>query len=91
MASDTVYLKLLLCNLPEELPIGTSDAFPFINFVPNEEQLMAAVVKVFKDMFGWQDAGELAQNGPLILNARGTNVAAAATVLLLLTYLKHED
>ena len=89
MASDTIYLKLLLCNLPEEQPIGTSDAFPFINFVPNEEQLMAAVVKVFKDMFGWQDAGELAQNGPLILNARGTNVAVAATVLS--TYLKHED
>src|SRR5258708_26306907 len=36
MASNTIYLKLLLCNLPEELPIGTSDAFPFINFVPNE-------------------------------------------------------
>ena len=48
-----------------------------------------AAVKVFKDMFGWQDAGELAQNGPLILNARGTNVAVAATVLS--TYLKHED
>jgi len=70
MASDTIYLKLLLCNLPEELPIGTSNAFPFINFFPNEEQLeeglMAAIVKVFKDVFGWQDAGELAQNGPLI-------------------------
>ena len=89
MASDTIYLKLLLCNLPEELPIGTSNAFPFINFVPNEEGLMAAIVKVFKDMFGWQDAGELARNGPLILSARGANVAVAATVLL--TYLKHED
>jgi len=93
MASDTIYLKLLLCNLPEELPIGTSNAFPFINFVPNEEGLeeglTAAIVKVFKDVFGWQDAGELAQNGPLILSARGANVAAAATILS--TYLKHED
>src|SRR5260370_7983008 len=93
MASDTIYLKLLLCNLPEELPIGTSNAFPFINFFPNEEQLeeglMAAIVKVFKDVFGWQDAGELARNGPLILSARGANVTVAATVLS--TYLKHED
>ena len=93
MASNTIYLKLLLCNLPEELPIGTSNAFPFINFVPNEEGfeegLTAAIVKVFKDVFGWQDAGELAQNGPLILSARGANVAAAATILS--TYLKHED
>ncbi len=42
---------------------------------------LPAVVKVFKDVFGWQDAGELARNGPLILSARGANVAAAATVL----------
>jgi len=31
-------------------------------------------------VFGWQDAGDLAQNGPLIPNARDTNVAVAASV-----------
>jgi hypothetical protein len=32
MAPDTVYLKLLLCNLPEALPDGMANDFPFINF-----------------------------------------------------------
>ena len=36
---DTVYLKLLLSSLPDALPISAPDAFPFINFVPDQEQL----------------------------------------------------
>lgn len=58
-----VYLKYLLYNLPDALPIGDPDAFPFISFTPDQEQLkglMAAIVGVFKDAFGWQDAGDLA-------------------------------
>ena len=91
--SDTVYLKLLLSSLPDALPIGAPDAFPFIKFVPDQEQLeeglMAAIVKVFKDVFGWQDAGDLARDGPLLIKARGNNVIAAMDILS--TYLKHKE
>ena len=33
MAQDTVYLKLIIVQ------IGAPDVFPFINFVPDQEQL----------------------------------------------------
>jgi hypothetical protein len=75
---DTVYLKHLLHNLPDALPMVGPDAFPFINFVPDQEQLeeglTAAIVKVFKNVFGWQDAGDLARDVPLLIKPRGNNV-----------------
>jgi hypothetical protein len=50
-------LQHLLDNLPSQLPIGTSDYYPFINFaLPDEceEGVPGAVAAIFKKSFGWE-------------------------------------
>lgn len=82
---EVIYLKLLLTTLPPALPIGSENDYPFKNFVPDldrlEEGLPAAVSAVFKRVFGWNSANEVAANGQPYLKHRGPNVIAAADVL----------
>ena len=75
------------------LPIGSENDYPFKNFTPNsdllEEGLPAAVLAVFKGVFGWASRNEIDANGELHVKCRGPNVTTAADVLSL--YLGHED
>jgi hypothetical protein len=85
-ASDTIYLKRLLHDLPDDIPIGTSADYPFLSFSvdPSEvdKGLAGEISTQYKNIFGW---------GPsvLLLRARGPNVEAAGDVLG--RYLKHPD
>lgn len=90
---DVAYLKLLLSELPPELPLGSAGEYPFANFSPDPERLdeglSPAVSAVFKTVFGWATQSEINANGPLQIKCRGFHVEAAADVLSL--YLKHKD
>ena len=85
MPPEIVYLKLLLTELPSELPIGSEEAFPFKDFQPNpdklEDSLPGTISDVFKHTFGWGEASAI--------KARGPHVEAAADVLA--QYLIHKD
>jgi hypothetical protein len=85
MVPKDAYLKLLLHELPSELPEASLADYPFISFQPNpnkmEDSLSGAVSNVFKNAFGWGDA--------LPLKARGQHIEAAADVLF--HYREHEE
>ncbi|KAF9515764.1 hypothetical protein BS47DRAFT_1360840 [Hydnum rufescens UP504] len=72
-------LQHLLDHLPSQLPIGSSNDYPFINFTlldECEEGVPGAVAAIFKKSFGWE-----CEDVKLTIKARGRHVAAAALVL----------